>query len=526
MSLTDKIIKNTFYHLLSQAIGIFFPIILTPFIIANIGQLEFGIYALVLGLIGTFGLFDLSLSTSFIKFISEHYNKNEFEELNKTINTGLFFYIAFSLITCVLVYFLSHQIVRLINIPENLVETGVYALRIGLFIFFLATSSTIFVSILISLQKMYVNSILGLIVNFLNFCITILLLKLGYGLYGVLYSQLGTVSISAFINIILAKKALPEMKLGIRGINLKSFKEMSNIGVQMQVSKIAAFLSDKYDEFLLSYFSVLNNVTFFNLAGRITRFGKFFPLQLFQQVAPAAAELNAKDKKEKLNQLFTDSTKYLTLAALPIFLYIFTFADLIIFTWMGEGYDFSIYLLRILVIGQILNLMISAPGNSMIPNLGIPKYQMFEGLIGLAINLVLSFLFIKHYGILGAAIGNTIATVISSIYIYITSTAFFKVKRFEFLLKSYLFPFSVCIIISLVIYFPYHFIATSMIPPVGRLRGIIYMLLTGILFSFLYSAIMLKSRYTTDRDIENLSKFKTLIFFSKKDKTIIEQNKS
>ncbi len=517
MSLTDKIIKNTFYHVLSQIIGIFFPIILTPFIISHIGQVEFGIYALVLGLIGTFGLFDLSLSTSFIKFISEHYNKREFDELNRTINTGLFFYVSFSLIASFAVYLFSFQIVRLINIPADLVETAVYALRIGLIIFFMATSSTIFVSILISLQKMYINSILGLIVNFINFCITILLLKLGYGLNGVLYSQLGTVFISVIINIILAKKALPEMRLSIVDMNIQSFKKMSNIGVQMQISKIAGFISDKYDEFLLSYFSVLNNVTFYNLAGRITRFGKFFPLQLFQQVAPAAAELNALEKKDKLNQLFTDSTKYLTLVSLPIFFYIFTFADLIIQTWVGDGYTFSVYLLRILIIGQVLNLMISAPGNSIIPNLGIPKYQMYEGIIGLGLNLILSFLFIKYYGILGAAIGNTIATVISSVYIYISSTAFFKVNRFKFILKNYLFPLSVSLFLSIIAYLLYQFVLTGAIQSISRLKGILYLFLSGTIFMLLYAGIIFKSKFLTERDKDNLSKFKKLIVFSKKE---------
>lgn len=515
MSLTDKIIKNTFYHLLSQVIGIFFPIILTPFIISHIGQVEFGIYALVLGLIGTFGLFDLSLSTSFIKFISEHYNKKEFEELNRTINTGLFFYILFSLVFTVIVYFFAYQIVRLINIPENLVGTAVYALRIGLLIFLLATSTTIFVSVLISLQKMYINSMLGLIVNFLNFCVTIILLKLGYGLEGVLYSQLGTVFISAIMNIILAKRVLPEMRLNIFGFKLRSFRKMSNIGLQMQISKIAGFLSDKYDEFLLSYFSVLNNVTFFNLAGRITRLGKFFPLQLYQQVAPAAAELNAKEEREKLNQLFTDSTKYLTLASLPIFFYIFTFADLIIYTWMGNGYMLSVHLLRILAIGQLLNLMISAPGNSIIPNLGIPKYQMYEGLIGLGLNLVLSYLFIKYHGILGAAIGNTIAASISAVYLYFTATAFFKVKRIRFMLRNYFFPVSVCLLASLLMYLLYYTAAVNLNYPSGKITGIIYILSTGFLFILIYSLVIYKSKYLTQRDRDNLSKFRKLIFTTK-----------
>ena len=138
---------------------------------------------------------------------------------------------------------------------------------------------------------------------------------------------------------------MPEMSFCLRKIKLSSLKKMSSFGAQMQVSRIAAFASEKYDELLLGYFSVLNNVTYFNLAGRVSKLGRFFPFQLFQQVAPVAAELNAKDEKEKLNQLYTDTTKYLTIATLPIFIYIFAFADLIFISWMGEKYTLTVYLL-------------------------------------------------------------------------------------------------------------------------------------------------------------------------------------
>lgn len=520
MSLTDKIVKNTFYQIISQGIGFLFPLILIPLIISHIGQVEFGIYALVLGLIGTFGLFDLSLSTSFIKFISEHYNRREFEELNNTINTGFVFYVSFSLAVSLVVYALSGTIITVINVPQELVDTGVFALKIGIAIFFLATSTTIFVSILVSLQKMYVNSLLGLVINFLNFCLTIVLLELGMGLKGVLLSQLGTVLVSVLCNILLAKRALPELRFSIRSLNSRSFKKMFNIGLQMQVSKISAFISEKYDEFLLSYFSVLNNVTFFNLASKVTRFGKFFPIQLFQQAAPAAAELDARNEQDKLHQLFIDTTKYLSLASLPIFLYMFTFAELIVFTWVGDGYALSAYLLRILVIGQVLNLMISAPGNSIIPNIGIPKYLMYEGIIALVINLVISFFLIKHYGIWGAAIGNSIATVISSIYLFSTSIRFFRERKLVFILKNYTKPLLVCVAISAASYFLYR-IALAQISGVNsRLGGIVYIILTGILFTLSYIFVIYKTGYLTKRDKQNISKLKNYLFFRSKSKSI------
>lgn len=507
MSLTDKVIKNTFYLFLSQVLGFLTPFILTPIIISYIGVTEFGIYALVLGFLGTFGLFDLSMSASFVKFISEHYNKKEFSELNNVINTGFYFYILFSALCAAAGFVFADIIISIINIPPELTATALFALRISLVIFFLANSTTIFISILVSLQKMYLNSIIGIFINLLNVAGILLFLYNGYGLRGILVSNLATVIISVGVSIYLAKRELPEMRLLSTRWSLPSFKKMSKFGLQMQVSRLSAFATEKYDEFLLGFFSALSSVTYFNLAGRVTRMGKFVPLQLFQQVAPVAAELNAKEDKAKLLSLFNEATKYLTFSSIPVFVYIFAFSDLIIFAWMGDGYEMTSYLIKILAAGQLVNLIISAPGNSIIPNLGYPKYLMYEGLISLFVNLILSLIFIKYFGIVGAAIGNTVSTVIASIYIYVTSVRFFKENGVNFLVKSYLKPAitaAVCILFVYILYYP---VVTYYIPAAERISSILYLSFTFIIYIAAYIYILFKSGYLNNTDKNNLKKF-------------------
>lgn len=506
MSLTDKVIKNTFYHLLSQIVGFLFPFILTPIIISKIGEVEFGIYAIAIGFIGTFGLLDLSISTSFIKFISEHYNRGETDELNNTINTGFAFYLIFSLVICVIGYLLAGYLITLINVPQNLVDSGIFAIKISLAIFFIANTGLIFFSILISLQKLYINSLVGMAINFLNAISIYILLNMDFGLRGLLCSQLVSTIISGSVTFILARKELPQMSFGLKKLNLLSLKKMSSFGIQMQVSKIAGFASEKYDEFLLGYFSVLNNVTYFNLAGRVSRLGRFFPLQLFQQVNPVAAELNARNEKDKLLQLFEDTTKYLTIVTLPIFIYIFAYADLILLTWMGSKYELTVHLLRILVLGQIINLTISAPGNAIIPNLGLPKYLMREGMINLLVNLVASYLLIKYLGILGAAIGSTAALIISSIYLFYTTSKFFGVTKLNFLFKNYLRPIFIVIASCLLSYAAYYILNVFYSPAEGRLGGLIYMGITGVILVSGYVIGILYSNYLSQRDKNNFAK--------------------
>jgi len=507
MSLTDKVIKNTFYHTLSQVTGLLFPLILTPIIISNIGEFEFGIYAIALGFIGTFGLFDLSISSSFIKFISEHYNKEEISELNNTITTGFAFYVVFSFLICLVGYLLSDFIISIINVPPELAEKGVFAIRISLLIFFIANTTTIFVSILISLQKMYINSWLGIIVNFLNAISIYTLLQLGFGLKGLLYSQLATVAINGFFSFYIAKREMPEMKFSIKNLNIASLKKMSVFGAQMQTSKLATFASEKYDEFLLAYFSVLSNVTYFNLGGRISRLGRFLPFQLIPQVAPVAAELNAKGEKEKIKRLFEDTTKYLTIVSVPVLVFLFAFADTIIFTWMGsDDYSISAYILRILIVGQFVNLLFSAPGNSITPNLGYPKFQMREGIISLIINLILSYILIKNYGIVGAAAGNAAAIIISSLYIFYVSARFFEKKIFSLLADNYLKPIIAgCagIVVTLITNW---LISNFLFSVSNRATGLASLAINSFVFAPIYILWLLNFNYINERDKEVLAK--------------------
>ncbi len=506
MSLTDKVIKNTFYQFVAQVLGFIFPFFLTPFIISVIGEVQFGIYALVMGFSGTFALFDLSISSSFIKFISENYNKGEKEKLNQTISTGLIFYVVFSLLIGIMGFVFTKPLISLLNIPPDLEDLSLLAFRISILIFFITNAFGIFNSILISVQKMYITNIYGTILNFLNVGAIVILLLNGFGLIGMLLSQLAAVSISILISYIASKRVLPDMKVRLNNFSKESLKKMTGFGLQMQVSKLASFASDKYDEFLLGFFSVMNNVAFFNIGARVTRLGRFIPYQLVPQVAPVAAELKAKEDQDKLNRLFADSTRYLTIVSIPIFIFIFVFADVIINAWMGPGFDISVYIIRILIIGQLANMIFSAPGNSITPNIGIPKFQMREGLINLGFNLILSFLLIKYYGIVGAAIGNSVSILISSIYVYYVSAKLFGVDHFKLLKEQYLKPFAVAAVFGLILFVVYYLLSSYFLPVTGRLSGLIYLIPGGIFFMTAYILSIFRLKYLNDNDKVVLTK--------------------
>ncbi|MCI0473895.1 MAG: glycosyltransferase, partial [Ignavibacteria bacterium] len=146
------------------------------------------------------------------------------------------------------------------------------------------------------------------------------------------------------------------------------------------------------------------------------------------------------------------------------------------------------------------NLILSAPGNSIIPNTGVPKYQMFEGLIHLGINVVASYLFIKYYGIIGAAYGNGIATLFSSLFIFATSLVFFRKNLKQVILNDYLYPLIVSIASGILFYMLLRILYNSGFIINSRVSGLALLVVLSVLFFALYSRLVLNSAYLNARN--------------------------
>jgi O-antigen/teichoic acid export membrane protein len=217
--------------------------------------------------------------------------------------------------------------------------------------------------------------------------------------------------------------------------------------------------------------------------------------------------LAAKNETEKLKQLFSDATKFLTLFSFPVFLFIFVFSDEIILTWVGNGYEPSVFIIRILVIGQLINMTFSAPGNSIIPNIGIPKYQMFEGIIFLCVNLVLSFVLIKNFGITGAAYGNSTAFVVGSLFVFFTALKFFKISRIKFFISNYLKITVISFATAIVSYIINKLLISQLFTISSRLTGLLLLFINGVIFLASFIFLVKSMKYLDEREIGLIKKF-------------------
>lgn len=492
-----KIIRNTFFNILGGSWGLLIKILLTPLIISYIGIERFGIWALVLLFTGYFALFDMSIGTAVIKYISSHYTKREFEFINKTVNSALAFYAFVGALSWVLAFFLIKWAVgNILHIPSSLIDEANFVLTGGVLIFAFSNTTSVFSSVIIGIQKMDVINKIKIITTVLEGVGIILFLMGGYGLTGLIINAGIIAVITSLAYIIASKRVFPLLAIGFRFLDAKILKELITFGTKVQFSRIGDMLHFQTDKIFISYFLQLSLVAFYEAAATVAFTMRMVPFAIVSAILPAASEIKAAGDEKSLRELYMRSSKYLSLISVPLLFFVFFLAPAIIEVWLGVGFEISVVTLQILILGYFANVM-TFSGSQVATGLGKPDYVMKGSIIATVLNPVLSILLIIKIGYLGAALGTSISMIIAAIYFIWILHKHMGIANVGFFQRVLFPPTGASAVALLLLYPAAYFFNTSLISLIFK----------TVLFCAFYLVTLLKMNGLDTYDVELIKEY-------------------
>ena len=111
---------------------------------------------------------------------------------------------------------------------------------------------------------------------------------------------------------------------------------------------------------------------------------------------------------EELEEVFRIGTKWSFYISLPIILFLFLNPDRILEIMYGEEYSFGGRILTVLLIGQLINLVTGAVGPLLLVG-GYHKIVLILSSVMVIVNASLCAILIPNFGVIGAALSNTIS---------------------------------------------------------------------------------------------------------------------
>ncbi|MBN2119689.1 MAG: oligosaccharide flippase family protein [Candidatus Omnitrophica bacterium] len=498
ITISQKVVKNTFYNAMGAFFSVILSLVLTPYILNYLGLERFGIWIIVNIFISYLGFFDISIRAPVIKYVSEFHAKEDFLKLSQLINTSFVFYALLALVIGALAFIFSELIVSFFDLPPSLQRQALLVIRLGIASFILIVAFDIFTSILSGLQRMDITNKILIVISFLTAAGTVFVLKKGYGLVGLVINNLILIFIKGILTALFALRNLPQISFSPLKFDKAIFKMLFGFSLKVNVARIAFLVNFHADKVLLGRLININAVSFYELGFKITFTLRRLAFLLVSAIIPAVSEIGATKSRDEIYEFYLRSSKYLILLSMPLFSFAIFNASLILRTWLGQGFSASVLVLQVLCVGYFLNVLTGTATTTAL-GLGRPDFEMKYSILVAPLNIILSIALIIKMGIIGACIGTAASLFVG---------ALFLIKIFHNYLNKPLGAFFILICKPLMasmganifILYLSKLFSNFFSGGIGRLEGLVIILLKAAVFSIIYIVFIFVFRIFDSRD--------------------------
>lgn len=388
---------------------------MTPFVIHSLGNSMYGLWILIGSFMGYYGLFDFGLGSVVQRFVSSAIGKKDYKEANICISTMFFMY---SIIAIILIILSAIIVFVAPLIVHNNQFLRIFRQIIFILGFSIACSFPlrVFTGILISHTRYDLVAAVELLQLFVRTLLVIWSLKSGHGIIALALITLGVDWLGYVSYFLLSKKIMRSFRLSRLFIDIRRIRSFLNYSVYTFTSQIADKLLFKMDYFVIAGFVGLSAITVYSIASRLISYFMEFITSAIGIMLPVFSQYEAKGDYNSIREkyiLVTKISSYLSIAVGAIML---TSGKAFITKWMGNEYLYAYNILVILLIPTILSFM-QGPVFGLLLGISKHKFYSFTKLGEGILNLILSLILVRKYGVIGVALGTAIPMIITKLII-------------------------------------------------------------------------------------------------------------
>jgi O-antigen/teichoic acid export membrane protein len=410
-----EIFKNVGSSWFSLGVNIVVGIFLSPFILHRLGDTAFGIWVLIFSVTGYYGLFDLGIRSSVIRYVSTYTATGDQEGLAKLINTSLATYSGIGAVAMAVTLLCSLFIDRLFRIPPEFLVTARWLfLMVGAAVA-LGFPTGVFGGILEGLQRFYFVNLTNVVSTLLRAALIVLALTHGRGLLTVAFITVALPILSSLVRAAIVVQVLP-IRFGWRYVDLGSLREIANYSAVSFILMIAYKLRFKTDEIVIGTFLSVTAITYFSIGDRLLDYAAEVVSSLAQIFVPMSGQSHATGKTDRLRTILVAGNRACAFIIFPIAATLIILGKSVIAAWVGTRYIAASYpVLLVLVVPMTFALAQAASVRILY---GMAKHQALAWvtLMESIANLILSIALIRPMGIVGDALGTAIPLLCTSLF--------------------------------------------------------------------------------------------------------------
>jgi O-antigen/teichoic acid export membrane protein len=407
----SRLIKNTVVTLLNSFVLMATSWVISIWVARQLGPANYGIFNLVLWLIGTISwAVGMGFIHAITKFIAEFSGKNESGSLRPIVMYILKIETAISLASTAILIFFSAPIADFFFSPNE--SFFFFLAALGLFP---GVLTAIFSATIEGIQKFEYFAWANFIISPLSFASKVAVLLMGKGIPGLLVVMLVFSFVNALFYLIVLKRE-GVLNRPAQGLSAEIRGRINRYNRSIIAILICdKIVWDKSENFFLGRLCTATQIGYYNLGyNLVQKCVAMLPATFWRVLFPAMSSYFGSGDREKMKRLFYLATRYLAFIAFPLGTAGMILAYPIIHFLYGHDYIGAQRAMQILFIASIFS-SLSNPASAILYGFEKQSFIYKYGAVLAVFNLILDFILIKKYGATGAAVCYGITTIFASV---------------------------------------------------------------------------------------------------------------
>lgn len=405
-----RIFRNTLLNGGSSLLALGLGFILVPIAIDRLGSEAYSIWVLIVSFsvsTGYLSMADLGLQQSVVKFVSEASGSSDKEQIDRVASSAFLVFCGLAIVAVLLLALLATQGLQWLNIPANLHTAARFLLALVGFEALLGLPALAFIGTLEGLQRYGYIRLVDLFrqVAYSAWAVGALLSDRGVVAFAAALAVSG--AIGALGYYVAARHAVPGLSVSLRNVDLSTVRRLVHFGGWVFVGKLNGVLWRQMDKLILATVVASTVLASYNIAYQIQASAAAVLSITASAIMPAASAFSATKDRYRLQQLLLRGTRYTMVLSLPIVIGAMLMAKPFIEHWVGPEFVGVADAARLFLVYQFLASAASI-ANTMLFGLGQVKLITLYATIATVVNLVVSIVLARSWGIEGVITGTLV----------------------------------------------------------------------------------------------------------------------
>jgi O-antigen/teichoic acid export membrane protein len=408
------VLFNWFGTIANMAVGLF----LSPFIIHRLGNVAYGVWVLAIGVMAYLGLLDLGMQSAVLRFVSKGHTQNDHQGASEAISAALWVRLQISALILVLSAGLAAVFPLIFKVPAELAGDARKAILLTGVKMAITMSIGVVAGVLSALNRYDLQNYLSMVQTAVRVIGVVAVLRTGHGIVAIAVCELIAVLIYNALLVWVAHRLYPQLQILPNKPKRETLKRIWTYSSYAFLTTVAIQLIYQTDYIVVGKFVSVAAVTYYAIGYSLCSYTSQAINSMGATFVPAASTYEAAGDTNSLLMLYKNGTRATLAVSLPILITLMVRGRSFIGLWMGPQYSHSSGTVLIILCSTFLFVFANRTAQAIA--FGVEKHKMGaiwaigEGVVNLSLSIVLA----RRYGIYGVAIGTAIPSLLVNVVLW------------------------------------------------------------------------------------------------------------